>query len=202
MKSMSVDKRRKIVQTTTIVGIILTIVASYFIAQSTYFKPDGGFHHLLNQLGWFGPILFVMVLISQIVYPLVPFGLTNVVGVLVFGQAFGFILNTIGMLVGSSINFYLGRRFGPDFVRAFMTDAHFDKYVDKMNQGKKFENLLKIGFIAPVFPDDIFCMVAGLSKLTFREFFRIVLIYRPLSLFVFTLISSSTIQYVFHLLFG
>ncbi|WP_124058354.1 TVP38/TMEM64 family protein [Vaginisenegalia massiliensis] len=202
MKSISLEKRRKIIQITTTVGIILTFMASIFIAKSTYFKPDGGFHHLLQQVGLFGPVLYVCVLITQIIYPIIPFGLTNVIGDLVFGHYFGFALNCIGMLIGSSINFYLGRRFGPDFIRAFISDEQFDRYVGKMNQGKSFIRLLKIGFIAPVFPDDIFCMIAGMSKLSYKEFFRLVVIYRPLSLFVFTFLSSTTIQYLFKLIFG
>lgn len=196
MSSAAVERRRKIIQVTTVLGIIFTIVMSVVIAKSPYFKPGGGFNQLLESLGIFGPIIFVMIQISQAIYPVIPMGLHNVVGDLVFGTGFGFILNCIGMVVGSSINFYLGRRFGPEFIKAFVSDEQYEKYIGKMNEGKAFINLLKVGFVAPLFPDDIFCMIAGVSNLTFRQFFKLVILYRPVSLFVFTFVSSQTIQWI------
>ncbi|MDO4432052.1 MAG: VTT domain-containing protein [Aerococcaceae bacterium] len=197
--ALSLEKRRRIIQITTVAGILLTIVMSFVVTRAPYFKPGGGFELLLERLGVFGPIIFVGVQISQTIYPVIPGGLHNVIGDIVFGTMFGFVLNCTGMIIGSSINFYLGRRFGASLVRAFVSDEQFEKYIDKMNEGPAFRNLLKIGFIAPVFPDDIFCMIAGMSNLTFREFLKLVILYRPLSLFVFTFISSQVIQYLIRL---
>lgn len=195
MWNLSVEQRRKIIRITTVVGVIITIIGSIFIARSAYFRPNGGFNILLARLGFWGPVIFIIVQISQIIYPIIPFGLTNVIGDLVFGHLWGFVFNTIGMLIGSSINFFLGRRFGSEFIRAFISDQQYEKYISKMNEGKGFTNLLKIGFILPVFPDDIFCMIAGVSKLRFGEFFKLVVAYRPISLFVFTYFSSNIIQF-------
>lgn len=202
MKKMSLEQRRKIIQITTICGIIATVIGSYLIYKSPYFKPGGGFGQLLQDLGVFGPVIFVCVQVCQAVYPIIPMGLHNVVGDLVFGTGFGFVLNCIGMLVGSSINFHLGRKYGSEFILAFISDKQFEKYRNKMNEGKAFKNLLRIGFVAPVFPDDIFCMISGLSNMSFREFFKLVVLYRPVSLFVFTFISSQTIQWLFRTFFG
>lgn len=196
--NLSVESKRRIIRITTILGLILTLVGSIYISQSDYFKPNGGFSALLVSLGIWGPIIFVLVQVSQIIYPIIPLGLTNVIGDLLFGHFWGFVFNTIGMLIGSSINFYIGGKYGPTVIRAFISDEDYDKYIDKMNSGKAFERLLRIGFIAPVFPDDIFCMIAGMSKVKFRQFFGMVLIYRPASVFIYTFMTSTVVKWIFN----
>lgn len=202
MRTWSIDKKRKGIHIVTIIGIIFTVIGSILIAKSPYFKQGGGFGELLRELGIFGPVLFLALQISQTIYPIIPMGLHNVIGDIVYGHGWGFVLNLVGMVIGSCINFYLGRHFGENFVRAFITDKQYDEYIGKMNEGPGFVRLLKIGFVAPIFPDDIFCMISGMSNLTFKEFFKIVILYRPASLFFFTFISSEIVQFLVRTFIG
>ena len=195
MSLISLKKKRSLIRYTTIMGIIFTVIASFFIAQSSFFKPGGGFNELLEKLGIIGPIVFIILQITQTIYPIIPMGLTNVIGNLVFGTWLGFLCNVTGMLIGSSINFYLGRRFGESVVKAFISDEQYEKYISKIGDSKAFERLIIIGFILPVFPDDIFCMISGMSKLTFKRFFILVLLCRPISLFVFTYAWAEIIRF-------
>ncbi|MGX7075725.1 TVP38/TMEM64 family protein [Globicatella sanguinis] len=195
MSLISLKKKRSLIRYTTIVGIIFTVIASFFIAQSSFFKPGGGFNELLEKLGIIGPIVFIFLQITQTIYPIIPMGLTNVIGNLVFGTWLGFLCNVTGMLIGSCINFYLGRRFGESVVKAFISDEQYEKYISKIGDSKAFERLIIIGFILPVFPDDIFCMISGMSKLTFKRFFILVLLCRPISLFVFTYAWAEIIRF-------
>lgn len=195
MSLISLKKKRSLIRYTTIMGIIFTVIASFFIAQSSFFKPGGGFNELLEKLGIIGPIVFIFLQITQTIYPIIPMGLTNVIGNLVFGTWLGFLCNVTGMLIGSSINFYLGRRFGESVVKAFISDEQYEKYISKIGDSKAFERLIIIGFILPLFPDDIFCMISGMSKLTFKRFFILVLLCRPISLFVFTYAWAEIIRF-------
>ena len=200
--ALSLEQKRLVIRSTTIFGVVATILGAYFILQSNYFRPEGGFSDLLINLGIFGPLIFILVQISQIIYPIIPLGLTNVIGDLIFGHAWGFLFNCIGMLIGSSINFFLGRRFGEGFLLAFINDETYQKYKERINRGNGLKKLLIIGFILPLFPDDLFCIIAGMSKITYKEFFKLILFYRPISLFVFTFMSSNIIQFFADLLFG
>lgn len=200
--ALSLEKKRLVIRSATIFGVVVTILGAYFILQSNYFRPEGGFSELLINLGIFGPLIFILVQISQIIYPIIPLGLTNVIGDLIFGHSLGFMFNFIGMLIGSSINFYLGHRFGEGFLLAFINDETYQKYKERINRGNGLKKLLIIGFILPLFPDDIFCIIAGMSKMTYKEFFKLILFYRPISLFVFTFMSSNIIQFIADLLFG
>lgn len=200
--SLTLEQKRLIIRITTFVGLVVTLVGAFYIAQSNYFRPNGGFSTLLLQLGFFGPVIFILVQISQIIYPIIPFGLTNVIGDLIFGHFWGFIFNCTGMLIGSSINFFLGRKFGGAFLLAFISDEQYEKYRARINRGHGLRKLLIVGFVLPVFPDDIFCIIAGTSKIKFKEFFQIVVLYRPISLFIFTFMSSHIIQWIAEFFFG
>lgn len=202
MMSLTLEQRRKIIRVTTVVGGILTIIGAIFIAQSQYFRPNGGFSLLLLQLGFFGPFIFILVQISQIIYPIIPLGLTNVIGDLIFGHFWGFVFNCTGMLIGSSINFFLGRRFGAAFLLAFISDEQYTKYRERINRGDGLRKVLVVGFILPIFPDDIFCTIAGMSKMNFKDFFKIVVLYRPISLFIFTYMTSNVVQWMAEFFFG
>ena len=166
--SLTLEQKRLIIRVTTIIGVVVTLVGAFYIAQSDYFRPNGGFSSFLIQLGFFGPFIFILVQISQIIYPIIPFGLTNVIGDLIFGHFWGFVFNCIGMLIGSSINFFLGRKFGGAFLLAFVSDEQYEKYRVRINRGNGLRKLLIVGFILPVFPDDIFCTIAGTSKIKFK----------------------------------
>lgn len=194
---LTIEQKRCIIRLTTIIGVIITIVGSIYISQADYFKPDGGFSDLLLRLGVWAPIIFILVQISQIIYPIIPLGLTNVIGDLIFGHFWGFLFNTIGMIIGSSINFVIGARFGHAVIRAFISDDDYIKYMGMMNHGHRFKRLLRIGFLAPVFPDDIFCMIAGVSNMRFKQFIGMVIAYRPVSVFIYTYFTSNFIQLIF-----
>lgn len=199
---LSLEKKRQIIRITTIIGIILTIIGFFVVSQSTYFDPGQGFEQLLRRLGFFAPFIFVLVQISQIIYPIIPMGLTNVIGFLIFGTFLGTVLNVVGLITGSAINFFLGRRFGGTIVRAFIEDEQYDKYVGMLNRGKAFDRLIMVGFIAPIFPDDIFCMIAGMSSMRFERFMKYVILFRPLSMFVYTFMTTTLIEWIDKIFFA
>lgn len=194
--NLSLEKKRQIIRYTTIIGIIITVIGFILVSQSSYFDPGQGFEHLLRQMGFFAPVIFVLVQISQIVYPIIPMGLTNVIGVLIFGLWGGLFLNAIGIIFGSMINFFLGKKFGGAVVRAFISDKQYFKYMKTINNGKAFDRLIVVGFIAPIFPDDIFCMIAGMSKMKFSRFLRHVILFRPVSMFVYTYFTTYVVDFL------
>ena len=58
------------------------------------------------------PAAFVLLQIIQIIIPVIPGGLSCVIGVLVFGSLFGFLYNFAGMLIGSALAFWIGKKCG------------------------------------------------------------------------------------------
>ena len=196
-KQSAIEFNRKLIQLFTIVGVILTIYLGYIIAKHHYFEVGGAFQQLVGNWGMYGILFFIFIQIVQVVYPIIPGGLTCVVGHLVFGPLYGFIYNFIGIMIGSMLNFWLARRYGETVVQAFVSQVTYDKYISYLNDGKKFERFFFWALVLPGFPDDFLCMVAGLGKMTFRKFVVICLVAKPVTLYVYTLIAAEGVQVLF-----
>lgn len=201
-KAKAIELNRRVIQIVTIVGILVTVYLGYVIAKHDFFAVGGAFQQLVSHLGFYGPLLFVFIQIIQVVYPIIPGGLTCVVGHIVFGPLYGFIYNFVGIMIGSMVNFGLARRFGESLAQAFVSQDTYDKYIGYLNDGKKFERFLFGALVLPGFPDDFLCMVAGLSKMTFKRFVGICLLAKPATLYIYTLIAAEGVQALFRLIQG
>lgn len=193
------EKYRKIVQIGAVIGLILTVLIGIWIVCGTYFKPEdqgGLFSVHLRQLGIFGPILFIIIQIIQVVFPIIPGGAVSVSGNFVFGPMWGFIYNYIGIFIGSMIAFQLARKYGEFFVKCFISDETYDKYIGWTHRGNRFAWILGILFFLPAAPDDILCMIAGLTKMKFRNFILIFIPTKAVSTFAFTWLMQIGIMHI------
>ncbi|WP_233554897.1 TVP38/TMEM64 family protein [Atopobacter sp. AH10] len=180
---------RKIVQIVTVIGIVLSIMIALAVYRSGYFKGDGeAFRQSLEAMGGLAPILFILIQVIQVIYPVIPGGVPCLVGHIVFGNALGFTYNFIGITIGSIINFYLARNYGELLVRSFVSDEQYDKYHHWIDQQDRFGKMLFAAFALPGFPDDFLCMVAGLTSMSFKRFMGIYLLSKPLTLYIYTMI--------------
>lgn len=184
----------------TVIGILISVISAIYVkTHPSLFAVGGAFHQTLHHIGIFAPLLFILVQIIQVVYPVIPGGLTCVVGHALFGPLWGFIYNFTGIFLGSIFAFLLARHYGETFVKSFVSDQTYDKYITYLDKGKFFERFLATAFILPGFPDDFLCMVAGLSKMSLKKFVVITLISKPATLYLYTLISYQGIQLLNHM---
>ncbi|RRD30456.1 TVP38/TMEM64 family protein [Streptococcus minor] len=183
------------IQLVTVLGILFSIwMAIYIKMHPSVFAVGGRFQSFLKDLGIFGPILFICIQVIQVLYPVIPGGLTCVVGHVLFGPLIGFVYNTTGIFLGSIIAFLLARRYGQVFVQSFVSESIYDKYIVYLDKGKMFERFLATAFILPGFPDDFLCMVAGMSQMSLRRFICITLLTKPATLYLYTVLSYNGLQ--------
>ena len=185
------------IQAITVLGIMISIWMAFYIkANPDVFAVGGEFQYFLQQLGIFGPIIFIAIQIIQVLYPVIPGGLTCVIGHVLFGPLMGFVYNTTGIFIGSVIAFLLARRYGEVFVKSFVSDQVYDKYIGYLDRGKFFERFSAGAFILPGFPDDFLCMVAGMSKMSLKKFIWITLLTKPATLYLYTVLTYNGIQII------
>lgn len=79
-----------------------------------------------------GSIIFLLLQIIQVLIPIIPGGVKTVVGFMAFGPILGFILNYVGIVIGSIILFLLIRRYGKPFILLFMEEKLFARYERKL----------------------------------------------------------------------
>ncbi|MTD39072.1 TVP38/TMEM64 family protein [Erwinia sp. CPCC 100877] len=187
MKHMSIALSRKIINCISIAGLIATIVATIYFIRLGVFKDINALRGLVGDSVIFGPILFILIQIIQVVVPIIPGGISCVAGVLIFGPFAGFIYNYVGIAIGSVLIFLLGRQYGKPFILSLISDKTYNKYIGWLDNEKRFERLFALAIFLPVAPDDALCLMAGLTKMSIKKFTVIILLAKPVSIYLYSL---------------
>ena len=171
-----------------ILTVIITIVFLFFIIYGlniTIFHDKEALANMIDDFGFFAPIIFILIQIIQVVLPVIPGGVSSLAGVIAFGPVYGFIYNYIGIVVGSICAFYLARFLGVKIIKLLFEEKKANKYLNYISQDK-FYPLFIIAMFLPGLPDDLICFVAGISKMRFRKFLLAILLCKPISLLLYS----------------
>ncbi len=193
---MEARTSRKLINWTT----VATLSAS--IAVTAYWFHLGVFHDLtslqtyLGHTGWLGPLLFIAIQIIQVVIPIIPGGISTAAGVLLFGPVAGFTYNYIGIVIGSVINFWLARHYGQAFIQHVVSARTYHKYLAYTHNQRRFDWFFAAAIIAPVAPDDVLCLLAGLTKMSFKKFLAIILLGKPITIAAYSWALVSGAQWL------
>lgn len=184
---MSIALSRKIINCISIVGIIATIAVTIYFIRLGVFKDVDALRGLVGDSVILGPILFMLIQIIQVVIPIIPGGISCAAGVLIFGPFAGFIYNYVGIAIGSVIIFLLGRQYGKPFILSLVSDKTYNKYIGWLDNEKRFERLFALAIFLPIAPDDALCLMAGLTKMPLKKFTLIIILAKPVSIFLYSL---------------
>lgn len=177
---------RALVHFLTILGIVITVVFAYKAYRMRLFTSEAALEAFLKGAGPRAPMIFILIQIVQTVIPIIPGALTCPAGAMIFGTGRGFVLNLIGIMIGSVMNFFLARRYGRPLVRGLVGDKNYTKGLDWLNDGQRFDKIFTFGMFFPLSPADFLCMLAGLSSMQFKKYFIILSLGKPLTLFLYT----------------
>lgn len=171
--------QQKLIQVVPVVGLALFILILIYTRHSGMFSSVADLQHFIKNFGNFAIIAFIVVQAIQPIVPFLPGGFATIVGMLMFGNLPGIIYSYIGLVIGEVGLFLLVRRFGPKFARLVLSEKNFAKFeITLQNHTRDIKRLLIVCFIFPFLPDDLICLVAGMTDLTFSEYLRIVLIFK------------------------
>ena len=184
---MSIATSRRIINTISIIGLGLSIALTIYFINLGVFKDINALRGLVGNSVILGPIIFMLLQILQVVIPIIPGGISSAAGVLIFGPYLGFVYNYVGISIGSVIIFLLGRRYGKPFVLSMISDKTYDKYIGWLDNQSRFEKLFALAIFLPVAPDDALCLMAGLTNISVKKFTLIILLAKPLSIFLYSM---------------
>jgi len=154
-----------------------------------YFEGYQAIKELILSAGIWGLVVFFLIQFAQVIVAPIPAMATILAGVAIYGPLIASLISTLAILVGSYVAFFLGRVFGRKIVVWIAGEAQTQKYSEILN--KKGKYLLILMFIFPIFPDDLLCLVAGITSMSFRFFFFATLFARPLGIFVTAYVGSG-----------
>jgi len=123
---------------------------------------------LLDTFGAFGPAMFILFQIFQVIIAPVPGEVSGLIGGYLFGAANGFLLSSIGLSLGSWINFGIGRVLGKKFIRKLIPGRTLNRIETLLKRQGVI--VLFVLFLFPGFPKDYLCLFLGLSSLPLAVF--------------------------------
>lgn len=133
---------------------------------------------LIRDWGAYGYIAYVFLQLLQVIVLPAPGFIFYLAGTAIYGPWIAFFVSYASVVLGSVIAFYIGRFFGKPVVYWCVGKDTTDQYIDLI--GNKGNVLFALMQLLPFFPDDILCMVAGLTKMSFKFFIIVMLAVRPL----------------------
>lgn len=184
---MSVAASRKLINAISIIGIGVSLALTIYFINLGVFKDINVLRGLVGTNTILAPLIFMLLQILQVVIPIIPGGVSNAAGVLIFGPMMGFVYNYLGICIGSVLIFLLGRRYGKKFILSMIGEKTYNRYIGWLDNQKRFDKLFALAIFLPVAPDDALCLMAGLTSISLKKFTLIILLAKPLSTFLYSM---------------
>lgn len=178
---------------TILVIVFVTIfsVASCFILNALGLDDVNKIKNIVSD-SVLGCVIYVVLLTVQIMFIPVNSMVLIVPAMLIFGAGKAFLLSLIGLVIGSIITFYLGRIFGNQLVSWMVGYEKAEELKKKLGDSGKL--MLPILFLIPIFPDELICLVAGISNIKIGYFTLVTIITRAIDL-AFTCFIGAIIPF-------
>lgn len=184
--------RQKLI--TLAAAVLLLGAGGWFLYSSGFFRAAGSLEGLRAYIDRFAPyshLLFFLVQFLSVVLAPIPSNITAAAGGLLFGTWPAFVITFGAVAAGSLLVFWLARALGRDFADRLVSRKLSEKYQDVLQT--KAPVFLVLAFLFPFFPDDMLCILAGLTDISFRRFAVIVLLTRPWGLLFASALGGSTL---------
>lgn len=175
----------KIIKSLLVLFIFLAFVLVFlFILQKTGFfsviNDTKRLQEWLQKSGAWMPILYILLQYLQVVILPIPTFVSTAAGVALFGPFKTLLFSYVGVVLGSFTAFYIGRKLGYKAVSWIVGEVELKKWQEKLKGKDNF--FLTVMFLLPFFPDDVLCFIAGLSSMTDKYFFWMLLITRAIGI--------------------
>jgi uncharacterized membrane protein YdjX (TVP38/TMEM64 family) len=181
-----------------IIGVITVTTLVFFLIIPNWdaiikvFSSTDNFKAWIDSLGFWGPVVFFLLCTAQVIFAPIPGNLTGIAGGAMFGLLGGFLLTYSGILIGSILAYLVGQYGGRRLVIKFIGEGRYKKYTKIFHSDLSWG--LFIIFLVPFFPDDILCILAGISPLPLRRFIILVAIGRAPSAFINSAVGAGLLK--------
>lgn len=160
--------------------LLLCVGGGLFLYESGFFYACTSIDAFRAYIAGFSPyshLCFFLVQFLSVVLAPVPSNISAAAGGVLFGTWSSFFLTFSAVAAGSMLVFLLARSLGQSFADRLVSRAASEKYLQLIQ--KQADLFLFLAFLFPFFPDDVLCILAGLTSIPFRRFAALVLLTRP-----------------------
>lgn len=177
---------KRVIHVMTIFFTILLIAFIIYALHSGLLSSKEILINKIKSYGFIAPLIFILIQIVQVIFPVIPGGASCLAGVFAFGPIFGFVYNYIGLTIGSICSFFISKKCGLPLIKKLFKEETINKYLNYIKQDK-FDKVFFWGIFIPGAPDDLLCYIAGLTKMKFQTFITIIIIGKPLALLLYSI---------------
>ena len=187
------EKKKRARRIVLAVLIVLAVAAAALaLYRRGWFERIGSVEELralIDEAGAFaGVVYFLLQMLTVIIAP-IPSNVTMMAGALALGFWQAVLLGIAAIWAGSMLMFLLARRLGQRAVQGFIDRTVMEKYLPVIEE--KQDVFLFLTLLFPFFPDDMLCILAGLTSMPTGRFALIMLLARPWGLVFAALLGSG-----------
>lgn len=152
-----------------VIALALVVIISVLKSTKVWEKINSveKIRKVVEKGGVFSFLIFMLLQFLQTTILQLPSFLFTMAGAIVFGRWTAFVLSFVSVLLGSLLMFWIGRRVGRRFLTWLVGKDKTDKWIERLSHGKYLFFLM---MLFPLFPDDILCVVAGVTDMSFSFF--------------------------------
>lgn len=184
--------QRRLLWALTIVILGACLVGLYCTGFFRAAASEEGLRQYIEDCAPWSHLAFFGVQLASVIIAPIPSNITAAAGAFLFGLWPSFLLTWAAVALGSVVVFAIARALGKDMVSRLVSRKLSDKYLDVIQ--RKRDVFLALAFLFPFFPDDLLCILAGLTDIPFRRFALLVLLTRPWGLLVSSMVGSSAVH--------
>ena len=176
--------------------VVLALAAGVFaLYRNGWFERIGSVEELralIDRAGAFAGIVFFLLQMLTVIIAPIPSNVTMMAGALALGFWQAMLLGIAATWAGSMLMFLLARRLGHRAVQRWMDHGIMEKYLPVIEE--KQDMFLFLTLLFPFFPDDMLCILAGLTSMPTARFAGIMLLARPWGLIFAALLGSGELS--------
>ena len=178
--------------------LLLTLVllggGGYFLWRTGFFAITSleGMRTYIQNFTPYSHLIYFLIQLASVILAPIPSNLTAMAGGLLFGAGLSFLLTAGAVILGSMIVFLLARALGRSFADRFVSQRVSERYLEIIR--RKRDVFLALVFLFPFFPDDLICILAGLTDIPPLRFLVLVTLTRPWGLLVACALGGSVIS--------
>lgn len=177
-------------------AVIVTVIAllSVFTGLNDYPTDSGKVDRIteiIRSTGGWGMALFFFIQILQVLALPLPALVCYVPGTRIWGPLYATLLASAGVITGSLIAYFIGKFFGKRAAEWIAGKEVVEKYSKIIGGKGKFLFLLMQ--ILPFFPDDMLCIIAGLTAMNFPFFLVTIVLVRPIIIALYCYMGTGNV---------
>ncbi|QIB75564.1 TVP38/TMEM64 family protein [Halogeometricum borinquense] len=182
-------RRRRQFLVHLLVALVVLSVAIVLLRRHLEFLTNAAeLRAFIQGYGFWAPLVLVILQSLQVVAAPIPGQILALVAGYLFGAWWGTVYNVIGITIGSTVAFWLARRFGRAYVERIVHEdvlAQFDS-IDTAHA----RLTLFLFFLVPGLPDDILCFAGGLTKIPLWQLVALAIIGRTPAFFLTNVVGG------------